>query len=152
LLLPPKLNHPLPPLCQKSSQGWLSQLELLVPELLTRLRLFAEDISEVTQRFLCWREKISLREEGAAKYIGNIPKEGNKPNAEIEDDVKIHFRHNLKWKAAFNLLACLEHHDGHECIKYVANAGEIVNFVLVISLNTYPGINPMTLLQPNLIP
>jgi hypothetical protein len=26
---------------------------------------------------------------GAKKCIGNIPKEGNKPNAEIEDDVKI---------------------------------------------------------------
>jgi hypothetical protein len=88
-------------------------------------------------------------------FICNVPKEWAKSNAEIEDDVKPHFRYDLSWEAAFNLLACSEHHDSHECIECVAETEKLlacIDSYREVSSNTYTGMIPMTLLQPNLIP
>jgi hypothetical protein len=58
--------------------------------------------------------------------ICNIPKEWNELNAEIKDNVKPHFRCNVNWEAAINLLACSEHPDGYGCIEYVANTEKLL--------------------------
>jgi hypothetical protein len=67
-----------------------------------------------------------LREEGAAKYICKVPQEWNKPNAEIKDDVNPHFTCDLSWEATFNLLACPEHHNGHERIECIADTEKML--------------------------
>jgi hypothetical protein len=71
----------------------------------------------------------SVSSVGAKNRICNIPKKGNKPNAKIEDNVKIHFRFDLSWEAAFHFLACLEHHDSHEYINCVAKTEKLSAYI-----------------------
>lgn len=54
--------------------------------------------------------------------VGQITKEWNQPNHEIEDDVDQHLHSDAGREAPFHLAACPVHHDCHEGIERISSS------------------------------
>lgn len=86
--------------------------------------------------------------------IRQIAQKRHKTDKEVNNDVKHHLRLNSSREATLYLLACPIDHHCHECINRITEA--IARRQLRPrkrqKITTHPGIMPMTLPQPNLIP
>jgi hypothetical protein len=66
---------------------------------------------------------------GTKQCIAYIPYEREKSDAKIKYDIEIHFGSDISWEATIDLLACSEHHEGHERIDCVTDTTKTLAFL-----------------------
>lgn len=91
---------------------------------------------------------------GAKEGVGHVAKEGDEADDEVDDDVEHHLDFDTSGEAAVDFAACFVDHEGHEEIEEIADAAIISGLYRNDCCvgETYAGMIPIALPQPNLIP
>lgn len=86
--------------------------------------------------------------------ICNIPEEWHKSHSKVNYNIEHHLGLDVCWETSFDLGARAVNHHGHECINDISDSGIdlLVCANAIEQISTYPGMMPITELQPNLIP